>query len=41
MAIGNVHKNLVKCGLVVFKLCEQKTDKHIHITVLCTAPGAK
>ena len=37
MATGNMHKNVVKRGCVVFELCEgidRETD--IHITIFCT-----
>jgi len=42
MATGIMHKNLVKIGLEVFKLCERK-DKQtdIFITMLCALPDGE
>ena len=42
MCVGNMHKNLVMFGHVVFKLCERidrQTDRHTHHNTLHPSQG--
>jgi len=43
MAIGNMHKNLVKFGCVISEICKWTDEQTTYtlVTILCTHPGSE